>query len=259
MRKLLSLLALGLALLASPALAVVNFTVVGDAAYTILPTDTNVRTSVAFTAARTWTLPSAGQTCIGQTCAPPAGSLQITDTAGVITSTNTLTIAPASGETINGNAANLILNAPGVRLIAVPTSPSNWQVRTEGDFVKAVVATGSAVSLTTNTAADIVTQSLSQGQWECFGTISRNVNAATSFTKMSGSIGTTTNTLVAQGTSASTYYSTPAEVIATSTDTKVGPFRTSLTATTTMRLVAQDTFTVNTDAAFGELQCTRMY
>ena len=184
MRKLLAFISL-LALWASPALAVVPFTIVGDAAYAILPTDTNVRTSTAFTSGRTWTLPAASQTCIGQSCAPAANSLLILDTAGAISSTNPLTLAPASGETINGNAANLILNAPGVRMVATPTSPSNWQVVTEGDFVKAVVATGSAVSLTTATAADIVTQSLSQGQWECFGSVSRNVGASTSFTRLS--------------------------------------------------------------------------
>lgn len=257
MKKLLLTLSLWLGLIAA-AEAVVPQTRVGDAAYTVLSTDTYVTTSVAFTAARTWTLPSAGATCIGQSCAPPAIDLVLDDTAGAVTSTNTLTIAPASGETINGNAANLIITAANVRIRLKPTSGSNWQAEVFGDYVAATVATGSAVSLTTATAADIVTQSLSQGTYDCRGVVARNVGATTSFTKLSASIGTTTNTLVADGTMAATYLATAANVMAAGTDTVVGPLRVNLTATTTLRLVAQDTFTVSTDAAYGQLACTRV-
>lgn len=230
--------------------AVIPQTLVGNVAYTILNTDVNLITTTAFSTGRTWTLPYAAGTNVN--------ALQIFDAAGAISATNQLTIAPQSGDTINGNAANLILSGAGFRATLFPTSGNNWNSTIYGDYNSAVVATGSAVSLTTNTAADIVTLSLSQGDWLCWGTVSRNVGATTSFTKMSASIGTTTNTLVAQGTSASTYQATAANVVATAFDTKVGPFRTALTSTTTLRLVAQDTFTVSTDAAYGELACRRI-
>jgi len=263
MRKLLLTLCLALGL-SSPALAVVQNTPVGDANYTILITDTTVVTRAAFTAARTFTLPGAGATCVGAGagCSPSTGpggaaSLQILDVAAAITSTNTLTITPASGDTINGNTGSLILSAAGVRVILVPTSGNNWQAEVYGDYVKATVASGSAVSLTTATAADVVTQSLSQGHWECTGTLSRTLGATTSVTALSASIGTTTNTIVAEGTSAARYFGTAANVMVNPTDTAVGPYRFDLTATTTMRLVAKDTFTVSTDAAYGELACVR--
>jgi len=145
MRKL--LLALGLALgLCLPASAVVQYTIVGDAAYTILNTDTNIRTSTAFTAGRTWTLPYAGGTCIGQTCA--ANALTIVDTAGAYSQAFQLTLAPQSGETINGNAANLIISGAGARVVAYPSSPSNWQVFIEGDYQTTGLCPGSATTAT---------------------------------------------------------------------------------------------------------------
>lgn len=109
-------------------------TVVGNAAYTILNTDTRITTSTAFTAGRTWTLPAAAGTCIGQSCAPAATALDILDTAGAISQPFQLTIAPQSGETINGNAANLIISAAGSRVSLFPTSGSNWQAIVYGDF-----------------------------------------------------------------------------------------------------------------------------
>lgn len=256
MKRLLS--ALFLCLLTLPAQAVTQQTLVGNAAYTILATDQNVSTSVAFTAARTWTLPSAGATCIGQSCQPPAYALRITDTAGAITATNTLTIAPASGETINGNAANLVLSAAKAQVTLIPTSGSNWQAIVEGDYIESTVLVGAAVSLTTNTPANITSLSLSQGDWECRATISRTMNAATSVTRVSGSISTTTATMGTQGVEAVNFLNTAANVVgATGIDTKIGPTRLNLAATTTVFLVANDIFTVSTNAGFGQLACRR--
>lgn len=252
-------LALGLWLgLLAPTWAVVPTTKVGDAAYTIKSTDTFIITTTAFSAGRTWTLPYAAATCIGQTCAPSAGALQIIDVAGAWSQTYQLTIAPQSGDTINGNAANLIISTAS-RIVLYPTSGNNWQVLVEGDYVATVLAAGSAIGLTSTTAADIVTQSLSQGEWECRGIISRTLGASTSVTVLTGSIGLTTNTQVAQGTHAATYLQTAANVMgALGEDTKVGPVRISLTATATYRLIADDTFSVSTDAAYGELACRRI-
>lgn len=254
LRKLL----LGLALvfgLPPAAWAVLTSVLIGDANLSVNVNTSNLITSVAFTAARTVTLPSAGGTCVGQTC---GNALQIFDTANAVTSTNTLTIAPASGETINGNAANLILNAAGVRVVLIPTSGSNWQAIVEGDYVAATLASGSAVSVTTATPINVTSQSLSQGDWECRASIARVVGASTSFTKLSGSLGTTTGALVADGTDASSYFATAANVMAAGTNTKIGPARFSLAATSTIFLVVQDTFSVSTDTAFGQIECRRV-
>lgn len=255
MKQLLAFLLL-LAGLALPASAVTPFTRVGDAAYTILPTDMRVATTTAFTAARTWTLPSAGATCVGQTC--PTNELVISDTAGAITGTYTLTLTPASGETINGQTGSLILSAAGTRVVLYPTSGSNWQATTYGDYRVSSVATGSAVSLTTATGANITSLALSQGTWSCRGTIVRKLAASTSVTGLITSISSTSATAGTVDGGATVQFSTAANVMGADTAMTVGPVILAPTATTTYYLVANDTFTVSTNAGYGQLLCKRL-
>lgn len=252
------LLALALAWgIAPQALAVTPFTQPGNADYTISQTDVRLQTTTAFSAARTWTLPAANATCIGQTCQPAAFSMEIVDTAGTITSTNTLTIARPTGGTINGNAANLILSAAGVRVTLVPTSSTNWNATVIGDFRSSTVAVGSAVALTTATAANITTISLSQGIWSCSANTARTLAATTSVTKLSSSISATTATSGSLGSTLA-QYPTAANVMALPATVPVPAVRLALTATTTYYLVAEDIFTVDTNAAYGSINCQRL-
>lgn len=255
-------LLLGLALLlgaAAPSEAVVQSTRVGNAAYTILNTDTTIITTTAFSTGRTWTLPFAAGTCIGQTCAPPANQLEIIDVAGAISASGALTIAPQSGETINGNAANLIITGTGARVVLIPTSGSNWKAVVQGDVVSSTVAVAAVVSLTSTTAANITTVSLSQGVWDCNGVIHRNLAASTSVTQMQTSISATTATSGTLDASTMVQFSIAANVMAANTSQVIGPIRITLTATTTYYLVAQDTFTVSTNGGYGQLICRRPF
>lgn len=133
MKKLLSFI-IGLAFLAcayASSWAVTASMVVGNAAYSILPTDTWITTQTAFTASRTWTLPYAGGTCIGQNCAPPASQLTILDTATAFSVASPLVLAPQSGDTINGSSNSLTIPYGGARITIVPTSGSNWKIVVE--------------------------------------------------------------------------------------------------------------------------------
>lgn len=257
MKRFLLGLAIWLGLLA-PTLAVIPTTYVGNVAYSILPTDVTISTTTAFSASRTWTLPSAAGTCIGQTCQPPANVLQIIDVAGAITSTNTLVIAPASGDTINGNAANLILNAAGVRVVLIPTSGSNWKAVVTGDYITSAIATANAVSLTSTTPANITSLSLSQGDWECRAALTRKLAASTSVTVLKTSIFTTTATSGSLDTGTMVQFATAANVMAVDRTELIGPIRLNLAATTTQFLVAEDTFSVSTNAGYGQLSCRRL-
>lgn len=341
-------LALWLGLLC-PALAVNPATYVGDAAYTISPSDVRIFTSAAFTAGRIWTLPSAGGTCIGQNCTPPANQLELNDTAGAWSQAFPLTITPASGETINGNTGSLIISGAKAIVYLFPSSPGNWTYRVIGDFVSsgvcagpastatvtitiaapgvftdtahgitgacpvvftnsggglptgitsgttywtvpssittntytvattvanalagtAVTTTGTSTgtqtrtsgsTLTSTTAANVTGLSLSQGDWDCRGKVARTLGASTSVTKTVGSISTTTATASAQGGNSNTTLSTAANVMgAGGTDSTMALDRENLTSTTNVFLVAQDTFTVSTNIAFGNLTCRRMH
>lgn len=333
--------------LIAPAQAVVQQTTVGNANYSILNTDTTVVTTTAFTANRTWTLPFAAGTCIGQSCAPPANALVINDLAGAIAWNHTLTITPQSGETINGQTGSVTLSAAGAQATLAPTSGTNWSLTTAGDYVTSgacpsnastatvtitiatpgvitdtahgfvgacpvvfttsgalptgitsgttywvapssittdtyslsttvanalagtLIATSGSQSgtqtrtsgapLATTTAANITGVSLTQGEWDCRATVSRVLAASTSVTVLSGSISATSATSGTQGTNSVTRLQTAANVMgATGEDTKIGPDRNAPTSTTNYFLVAQDTFTVSTNNAYGALTCRRV-
>lgn len=147
MNKLFATLGLFWALLC-PALAVDPATQVGNAAYSVTNTDVRINTTTAFTVGRTWTLPFAAGTCIGQTCQPAADRLEIVDTAGALSMASPLTIAPQSGDTINGNAANLIISAAGSRVVLIPTSANNWKAQVYGDFVAIALCPGTGSTAT---------------------------------------------------------------------------------------------------------------
>lgn len=123
MKKL--LLALGLlSAFAGPALAVDSWTAVGNVAYSILSTDTRVVPTTALSANRTWTLPSAGATCVGQGC---GNALEIDDAFGNIGGANScIVIAPLSGELLNGSSASQTFCASFGRVILFPMNGSNW-------------------------------------------------------------------------------------------------------------------------------------
>jgi len=95
-------------------------TAVGNANYTILATDVYVYTSVAFTAPRAWTLPSAASY-------GPGRLLRVVDVLGTLTSTNTLTITRAGTDTINGLTTKVLLNAYQSVLLACD-GVSLWSV-----------------------------------------------------------------------------------------------------------------------------------
>lgn len=118
--------------LLAPSLAVSSNTIINNLAYTILPTDVRVTTGpTAFTASRTWTLPDAGQTCVGQNCQPGTTALLIYDGGSAISVAFPLVIAPASGNTINGSSNSITITAAGSRINLIPISSSNWQMVVE--------------------------------------------------------------------------------------------------------------------------------
>jgi hypothetical protein len=124
MKKLVLLLAL---LVVSPAAWAVNQTTkMGDANYSVKNTDTLIVTQQAFTAPRTLTLPYAGGTGIGQTVG--GYTLEFFDTLGTITSSNTLTITPQSGDTINGSTSPIVVNSTGAHVVLYPLSGSGWSL-----------------------------------------------------------------------------------------------------------------------------------
>lgn len=130
MKKLLLALALALGL-AAPAKATISYTSMANANYSALSTDTTIIPTVALTATRTLTLAYAGATCIG--VAPCPTAMQVIDAQGNVGGTNScLSIAPSSGDTINGSASAVTFCSTYGRALLQPTSGSNWRFEVYG-------------------------------------------------------------------------------------------------------------------------------
>lgn len=113
-------------------LGVDRFTGHGDSNYTIAATDRVVGTNAAFTASRTWTLPAASAVNAGQ-------GLIVADFEGTVTGSNTLVIARAGSDTINGGASVTINSANGAYLL-VSDGSSRWTAQAVGSSIASGVS-----------------------------------------------------------------------------------------------------------------------
>jgi parallel beta-helix repeat protein len=127
-----------------------------------------------------------------------------------------------------------------------------------GEYFESEVLVGSAVSLTSTVGADVTSLSLTAGDWDVWGNVAFNVNAATVVTNIQGAINTTSATVPTRpGKGAVTLIQFPSPAAgATLQEFFVGQRRLSLSATTTVYLVASSNFSTNTNAAYGIL-CAR--
>ena len=282
MKKL--LLLLGLALWASPALAVDSYTPMANVAYTAVVTDTRIVPTASFSANRILTLPSAGGTNIGQGVPGQGGSLgvytlEVQDVFQFLSATGCVVITPASGETINGSTSAITFCITGGKATLWPMNGSSWQLALQGpgaidpgnptgtaapagaigEYKNVVVAVVSATPITTATAVGLMSLSLTAGDWDCYATASRNLTSSTSFTIMEASINATSGTIGTQGTEGTVINHTAANVFGvTGWDQLIGPVKELLSATTNVFLSVDDTFSASTSSGYGQLRCRRV-
>ena len=121
---------------------------------------------------------------------------------------------------------------------------------TIGEYTESSVASGSAVALTSTTAANVTSISLAAGDYEITGVVGYLPAASTSITYKTGGSSTTSATIGALGTS---FALSQAAVVpgAVGQIHVIPSYRLSITETTTVYLVAQATFTVSTLGAYG--------
>lgn len=128
-----------------------------------------------------------------------------------------------------------------------------------GEYLSTTLASGSAIGLTNNTAADIATISLSPGDWDVWINAHFSGNVATTAGYLQASISATSATIDKTpgmygefspgGTTVFAGGATPAFI--------AGPARISLASTKTYYFVALAGFAVSTAAAFGIIQARR--
>lgn len=123
-----------------------------------------------------------------------------------------------------------------------------------GELISGSVASGSAVSLTTATPANIGSVSLPAGDYECWASADYTLTAATSSAFKSG-ISSTSATFGAQDTFANIPLITT--LLSDTFVHNTPSVRMSLASTTTVYLVGQSTFSAGSEAAYGTLRCRR--
>lgn len=186
------------------------------------------------------------------------GGINANITAGTIncqlSGTQGCTIVPNTLLGITGTTTNDAANAGAV-----------------GEQLQSTVAAGSAVALTTATAANVTSLVLTAGDWEVFGSCDHTWTGTTATIEVCG-INTTTATQPTQpgGTAGGVTIGTEPLVSQSITfgttitgrfDQRVGPIRVQVAAgasSPTIFLVATATFSAGTDAVFGTLRARRV-
>ena len=132
-----------------------------------------------------------------------------------------------------------------------------------GQFATATVPTASAVSLTTATPANVTSITLPPGDWDVAYQVRHKPAASTSITVLSCSLSTTSATMGTQpvsgviGSDSVTLLTQAAQVNAGEITQASVPVQVSLTASTQIFVVCNDTFTVSTMGAYGTLRARR--
>lgn len=161
----------------------------------------------------------------------------------------------AAGGYLSGSYPN-----PTVSKVQGVSSNTNANAGDVGEFVTATVASGSAVSLTTNSPANITSISLTAGDWDVRGTCVVTVGGATIVTALTCGVNSVTATQpgLSSGGQGQTGLGGGLTGIA-DTSVNSGTQRFSLSGTTTIYLVATSLFTVSTAAAYGSIQARRVH
>jgi hypothetical protein len=127
-----------------------------------------------------------------------------------------------------------------------------------GEYVDSTVLVGSAVALTTNTAANVTSISLTAGDWDVSGVVLYVRNAATSVTRSYAWVSSTSATQPTPPAGGFVGYTQTALTGTTDQSLAVGTVRFRLSATTTIYLSTITLFTVNTNTAYGILKARRV-
>jgi hypothetical protein len=125
-----------------------------------------------------------------------------------------------------------------------------------GEYKSSVVASGSAVSLTNNVAANITSLSLTAGDWDVWGTTDFSISSGSN--SLAGWINTVSASQPASPNGASVAQTTTSSSLTGTNGLAVGMTRISISTTTTVYLSATASFIAGTVSAFGFLGARRV-
>ncbi len=181
---------------------------------------------------------------------------------GSVVASNTYTdAAPTNGIFSRGNIntlGNVVFTTSGKGITGTTTNDSA-AAGNVGEYVSSSVAIGSTTPLTTSTPINLVSISLTAGDWDVYFEPVFSPATTTSYTVLISSISLVS---VTQDTSSGEAFAglyTPAVVPgASNISLRVGPRRISIASTTTIFGFINAVFTVSTMAAWGTLRARRI-
>jgi len=138
--------------------------------------------------------------------------------------------------------------------IIATTTNNNANAGSVGEYITSVIGSGSAVSLTTGTAANVTSITLTPGDWDVSGVVEFTPAAGTAVTYIAGSSGTTSATHNAQN--GFLIGGIGAGIVGVLAN-PIGTVRYSVASNTTVYLVAQSAFSGGTMAAYGFIGARR--
>ncbi len=172
----------------------------------------------------------------------------VTSSGGVPSISSTLPAFTTSSITFNPTTGGIVGT----------TTNDNAAAGKVGEFISSTVLSGAAVGLTTGSAADVTSISLTAGDWDVEGNVCTSPGSGTTTTQVAGWISTTSATFPTAPNNGALVVSRASIPANAAEYFPVGRIRLSLSGTTTVYLSMLSTFAVNTQGGFGFIGARRV-
>jgi hypothetical protein len=186
----------------------------------------------------------------------------------VTTNGHLLTFPSSAADTLVGKATTDTLthksldsgdgtNTVNGRQLVGTTTNDSGNAGNIGEVISSTVLVAGQVGLTTNTAANVTSISLTAGDWDVWGNVVINPAGATTVSQTVGWISTTSATLPTYPNAGALAITQPVANAGAINADPVGMTRFSLSATTTVYLEVYVSFAVSTCGAYGAIIARR--